>query len=77
MSKKERKIFMKSALKGLPVPFHWVCLEFSNKQTTLSLNTRRQKEVLRNFDSQELTIEVFYMPIWYKTRIVDIAGKTH
>ena len=75
MSKKKGKTDLKTALKGLPITFHWTCLQFEDKTTTKSLNTQTQKVLLRNFDNEKLTIEMFYDPVWYKTKIIAHAGK--
>ena len=66
---------LKTVLKGLPMSFHWICLEFEDKTPSKSINTRTKKDVLRNFDCEELSIEIFYEPKWYKTKIIAHAGK--
>ena len=62
-------------LKGLPIQLNWMCLQFEDKQTTLPLKTQAFKDVLKNFDRQELTIDIFCDLEWYKTKIVAHAGK--
>ena len=71
----EDKNKLKTVLKGLPISFHWICLEFEDKTFTFSINTRTQKDRLRNFDCEELSIEIFREPKWYKTKIIAHAGK--
>ena len=78
MTKKKEEIISKTLSGGFPITFHWVCLQFEDKNTSKSLNTRKQKNFLRNFDKDELTVEIFYghpWNEWYKTSVIAHAGK--
>ena len=59
MSNKTSTNVSQNILKGLPIQLNWMCLQFEDKQTTLPLKTQAFKDVLKNFDRQELTIDIF------------------
>ena len=59
MSNKTSTDVSQNILKGLPIQLNWMCLQFEDKQTTLPLKTQAFKDVLKNFDRQELTIVIF------------------
>ena len=78
MAKKKEEIISKTLSGGFPITFHWVCLQFEDKTTTKTLNARKQKEFLRNFDKEELTLEIYYGNPWNKwnnTSVIAHAGK--
>ena len=78
MTKKKGEIIPKIPSGEYPIAFHWMCLQFEDKNTSKSLNTRKQKNFLRNFDKDELTVEIFYghpWNEWYKTIVIAHAGK--